>query len=110
MLKSRLCAAVRGWCRVEVLGCTQPTTSLPIMSTTMTIRLDDDVKERLDRLAESTNRSKSFLAAEAVREFVDINEWQVAEVRAALKEADAGEFATDAQVAAIAQKWKLNAR
>lgn len=80
------------------------------MSTTMTIRIDDDVKERLDRLADSTNRSKSFLAAEAIREFVDINEWQVAEVHAALKEADAGEFATDAQVAAIALKWKLNAR
>jgi RHH-type transcriptional regulator, rel operon repressor / antitoxin RelB len=80
------------------------------MSTTMTIRLEDDVKERLDRLADSTNRSKSFLAAEAIREFVDINEWQVAEVRAALKEADAEEFATDAQVAAIARKWKLNAR
>ena len=93
-----------------VLACTQPTTSTPIMSTTMTIRLEDDVKERLDRLAESTNRSKSFLAAEAVREFVDINEWQVAEVRAALKEAEAGEFATDAQVAAIAEKWKLSAR
>jgi RHH-type transcriptional regulator, rel operon repressor / antitoxin RelB len=37
------------------------------MSTTMTIRLDDEVKERLDRLAEATARSKSYLAAEAVR-------------------------------------------
>lgn len=76
----------------------------------MTIRLADDRKERPNRLAESTNRSKSFLAAEAVCEFVDINEWQVAEVCAALNEAEAGEFATDAQVVAIAQKWKLNAR
>ncbi len=93
-----------------MLASTQLTTGTPIMSTTMTIRLEDDVRERLDRLAESINRSKSFLASEAVREFVDINEWQVADVRAALKEADAGEFATDAQVAAIAQKWKLNPR
>ena len=38
------------------------------MSTTMTIRLDDEAKDRLDRLAESTQRSKSFLAAEAIRE------------------------------------------
>jgi RHH-type transcriptional regulator, rel operon repressor / antitoxin RelB len=80
------------------------------MSTTMTIRLDDEVKDRLDRLADSTNRSKSYLAAEAIREFVETNEWQIAEIRAALKEADAGDFASDKDVAALAKKWKVNAR
>jgi predicted transcriptional regulator len=49
----------------------------------MTIRLEDEVKERLDRLAEATERSKSYLAAEAVRAYVETNEWQVAEIRAA---------------------------
>lgn len=80
------------------------------MSTTMTIRLDDEVKERLDRLAEATERSKSYLAAEAVRAYVEINEWQIAEVRAALKEADAGDFADDKDVTKLVRKWKLNAR
>jgi RHH-type rel operon transcriptional repressor/antitoxin RelB len=79
------------------------------MSTTMTIRLDDELKDRFDRLAESTQRSKSFLAAEAIREFVENNEWQISEVGAALKEADAGQFATDKDVAALAKKWKVNA-
>lgn len=81
-----------------------------LMSTTMTIRLEDEVKDRLDRLADSTNRSKSYLAAEAIRAFVEINEWQVAEIRAAIKEADAGEFASEKDVAALAKKWKVNAR
>jgi RHH-type rel operon transcriptional repressor/antitoxin RelB len=76
----------------------------------MTIRLDDEVKERLDRLAEATDRSKSCLAAEAVRAYVEINEWQIAEVRAALKEADAGDFADDKDVTKLVRKWKLNAR
>ena len=62
-------------------------------STKITIRIEDEV-ERLDRLAESTQRSKSFLAAEAIREYVANNEWQVAEIRKALKEADAGDFAS----------------
>ena len=75
----------------------------------MTIRLDDEVKDRLDRLAESTQRSKSFLAAEAIREFVENNEWQIAEIQAALKEADAGDFASDRDVAALADKWQVNA-
>lgn len=77
------------------------------MSTTMTVRLDDDVKDRLDHLAEATNRSKSYLAAEAIRSFVEINEWQVQETKAALAEAKAGDFATDKEVQALAKKWKV---
>ena len=49
-------------------------------------RLDDEVKHRLDHLAEATQRSKSFLAAEAIRAFVESNEWQIGDVQAALGE------------------------
>lgn len=80
------------------------------MSTTMTVRLEDDVKDRLDVLAGATKRSKSFLAAEAIEAYVEANEWQIAEVQAALKEADAGDFASEKDVAALAKKWKVNAR
>ena len=76
------------------------------MSMTMTIRLEDDIKNRLDRLAAATQRSKSFLAAEAIRSFVESNEWQVGEIRAALKEADAGDYASEQDVANLAMKWK----
>lgn len=77
------------------------------MSTTMTVRLEDDIKERLDILAEATHRSKSFLAAEAIREFVELNEWQIQETRTALAEADAGDFAGENEVRALARKWKV---
>lgn len=80
------------------------------MSTTITVRLEDEVKERLDRLAESSRRSKSFLAAEAIREFVANNEWQIAEIQAALAEAKDGDFATDDDVEALARKWSVDAR
>lgn len=79
------------------------------MSTTMTVRIEDDVKDRLDVLAEATQRSKSFLAAEAIRAYVEINEWQIGEIQAAIIEADAGDFASDGDVAALAKKWKVNA-
>ena len=79
------------------------------MSTTMTIRLKDEVRDRFDQLAEATRRSKSFLAAEAIRAFVETNEWQIGEIRAALREADAGDFASDKDVAALSRKWKVNA-
>ncbi|MGA7540611.1 MAG: ribbon-helix-helix protein, CopG family [Steroidobacteraceae bacterium] len=78
-------------------------------SATITVRLENEVKDRLDRLAESTRRSKSFLASEAIREFVESNEWQIAETRAALKEADEGDFASSREVERLRKKWKVNA-
>jgi RHH-type transcriptional regulator, rel operon repressor / antitoxin RelB len=41
---------------------------------------------------------------------VEVNEWQIAEIRAALKEADAGDFADQKDVAKLVRKWKVNAR
>ena len=80
------------------------------MSSTMTVRIDDEVKARLERLAGATRRSKSLLAAEAIRDFVEYNEWQIQEIRKAVKEADAGDFASDDDVVKLARKWKVNAR
>jgi predicted transcriptional regulator len=76
----------------------------------MTLRLDDEVKKRFEKLADATQRSKSFLAAQAIRAFVETNEWQIAEVRKALKEADDGDLAGDTEVRSLAKKWKVNAR
>jgi len=80
------------------------------MSSTMTVRLDDETKARLENLADATHRSRSFLAAEAIREYVENNEWQIGEIRAALKEANAGDFASEDEVTALARKWKRSAR
>ena len=77
-------------------------------STTMTIRLEAEIKSRLDKLAAATHRSKSFLAAAAVREFIEINEWQIEEIEKAIKEAGAGDFASNQEVFAVFNKWGVN--
>lgn len=79
------------------------------MSTTMTIRLDDNLKEQLDQLAASTQRSKSFLAAEAIREYIELNEWQIKEIQQAINEADQGQFASESEVEQTFAKWKVDA-
>lgn len=79
------------------------------MSTTMTIRLEDDLKERLEKLANATQRSRSFIAVEAIRDFVELNEWQIQEIQQAIKEADAGDFATDKEVEKVFKKWVVDA-
>jgi predicted transcriptional regulator len=60
-------------------------------STTFTVRVDARVKRRLERLARSTGRTRSFLAAEAINEYLDINEWQVAGIKRAMASLDRGE-------------------
>lgn len=75
------------------------------MSTTMTIRLEDGIKDQLEQLADATHRSRSYLAAEAIREYIEVNAWQIQEIHAAVTEADAGDFAGDDDVKAIQGKW-----
>jgi predicted transcriptional regulator len=42
-------------------------------------------------LAKSTGRSRSFLAAEAINQYLDVNEWQVRGIRRAIASLDRGE-------------------
>ena len=74
-------------------------------TTTMTIRLEPELKKRLDKLASTTRRSKSYLASEAVREFIELNEWQIQELKSSIKEADTGDFADDKEVEALFKEW-----
>ena len=60
-------------------------------STTFTVRVEPAVKARLERLAKSTGRSRSFLAAEALGEYLDANEWQVEGIKKAIVSLDRGE-------------------
>jgi predicted transcriptional regulator len=75
----------------------------------MTIRLDPELKQRLDQLADATHRSKSFLAGEALRDFIELNEWQIQEIKDAIKEADNGDFVSDKDVKKVFVKWGVNA-
>jgi len=58
------------------------------MSTTMTLRLDDETNSRLSNLAGATDRSKAYLAMQALKLFLENNEWQVQEIKEAVAEAD----------------------
>ena len=76
----------------------------------LTLRLDSKIKKKLDKLAKATERSRSFLAAEAIREFVALNEWQIEATKQAIEQADAGDFATDEESARVITKWTKRGR
>jgi predicted transcriptional regulator len=67
--------------------------------------LEPDLRERLDRLAKAQRRSRSYVATEAIREYVKVNEWQILETRKVLAEADRDEFASPEDVRRVLKKW-----
>jgi len=60
-------------------------------TTTMTVRLTPEVSDRLETLARDTNRTKSYIASEAIEAYVNLNAWQVAHIKEALAEDEGGE-------------------
>jgi predicted transcriptional regulator len=76
----------------------------------VTLRLAPELRKRLDQLAKTQRRSRSFVAAEAIREYVAVNEWQIEEIKKGLQEADRGEFASDEQVRRVMSKWTSRRR
>jgi RHH-type rel operon transcriptional repressor/antitoxin RelB len=54
----------------------------------MTLRLDADTLAQLDELAHVTDRSKAWLAAEAVKAYIAVNEWQTKTIRDAVNRAN----------------------
>ncbi|MGE0406984.1 MAG: CopG family ribbon-helix-helix protein [Candidatus Korobacteraceae bacterium] len=74
-------------------------------SAVVTLRLEPELRKRLDELAKTQRRSRSFVAVEAIREYLAVNEWQVEEIEKSLEESDRGEFASDEQVQRVLSKW-----
>lgn len=75
----------------------------------ISMRLPDELTNQLDVLAAATGRTKSFLAGQAIRDFIERESWQIAEITQAITEADKGEFASDEEVKLISAKWQRHA-
>jgi len=75
------------------------------MTTTLSVRIDENVKKRLEALAARARRSKSFLAAEAIAAFVEAESWQLDEMQAGLEELDEGRGVAHKDVSAWLRSW-----
>jgi predicted transcriptional regulator len=71
-----------------------------------TVRLQDETSTKLDRLAEKLDRSRAYVAAQAIEDFITREEWQLAEIEAGLSEAINGDFASEAEVERVFNKYK----
>ncbi len=78
--------------------------------TAFTVRVPDETAARLDQLAAKLDRSRSYVAAQAIEDFIAREEWQLAEIEAGLTEADRGDFASADDVANVVGKYVKSAR
>ena len=75
------------------------------MSAPFTVRLEESALVALDRLAEKTDRTRSWLVARAVDEYVALNAWQIGKIEDGIAAADRGDFASDADVERVRAKF-----
>lgn len=76
----------------------------------MSLRLPDELATALAELATATGRTRSYLAIEALREYIEREAWQVAKIQKGIEQADASEFATEEEVAAFRNRdWTKHA-
>jgi predicted transcriptional regulator len=71
----------------------------------ITVRLPIDLQDRMDAIAGALAQSRSWVIERAIESFVEIES-----VKQALAEADAGDFASDAEVDEVFAKWRTGTR
>ena len=71
----------------------------------LNVRLPFELASQLEALTKATGRTKSFLTVEALRDYLQVQAWQVEDIKAGLAEADKGEFATEEEVTNFFAKY-----
>jgi len=60
------------------------------MSTTLTLRTDDEVAHKLTQIAESMNRNRNWIINEAINNYLELHEWRLEHVNQGMSDTDAG--------------------
>lgn len=71
----------------------------------MSVLLSDEIEQKRVQLAQLTGRTKSWLAKQATQDYLALEAWQIAEIHAALCEADAGDFVSENEMNAKFKRW-----
>lgn len=70
----------------------------------ISVRLNDETTTQLDALAKATGRTRSFLTGQAIKDYLEREAWQIAEIEQAIKEADAGDFVSSDEMNSLFKK------
>ena len=73
-----------------------------------TIRMDDETIHRVDSLAKSVNRSRTWVINQAVKRFLSYEEWFIQEVQEGMKEVADGKTASPEMGQKRMARWSIN--
>ncbi len=71
-----------------------------------TIRSDSNKVKKLDQLANKLDRSRNYLVNQAIEQYLDINAWQIQQIKQGIKAVDEGRFVDDAEMERVFNKYK----
>ena len=73
-----------------------------------TVRSDSTKIRKLDQLANKLERSRNYLVNQAIEQYLDINTWQIRQIKQGIKAADEGRFVGDIEMQRIFDKYKIS--
>ena len=71
----------------------------------VSLRLPNDLKDKMEAYAHLTGRTKSYVAMEALSVYLEERIPQIEDLKAAVLEADHGEFASDDEVSTVFARY-----
>ncbi|HSY13675.1 MAG TPA: CopG family ribbon-helix-helix protein [Verrucomicrobiae bacterium] len=74
-------------------------------SSVLSVRLNPKTKAKLEALAKASRRSRSFLAAEAIENYVESEAWQLAEIEAGIDDLNSGRSVEHGEIRAWLESW-----
>lgn len=74
--------------------------------TTVTFRLETEKRAALDAIASLKDRERSYVLKEAIDAYLEVHRWQIEHIKKGLRQAEAGRFASEKEVARAFARWR----
>jgi predicted transcriptional regulator len=72
----------------------------------ISVRIPSEKKAALDAIAAEIDRDVSFVIEEAVNAYLELHAWQREHIKEGVRQANAGEFASEAEVREAFARWR----
>ena len=73
---------------------------------TISFRIDADTVQALDEVAKALDRDRTYVLNEAVRNYLEVQQWQIEQIKEGIRQADAGQVIDHAEVKRIVKTWR----
>ena len=73
---------------------------------TLSFRTENEIKQKLDVIAEQQNRDRSYIINQAIEYYLSLYDWQIEHIMQGVEQVKSQDFANDEEVKSAFDKWK----